>query len=66
MPDMPNEGANTFPIAVGDFNKGYRIVDRVMVSVLRDPFTLSSLARFSIALASALAVRSCCRKPSSS
>jgi HK97 family phage major capsid protein len=42
MPDMPNEGANTFPIAVGDFNKGYRIVDRVMVSVLRDPFTLSS------------------------
>jgi HK97 family phage major capsid protein len=42
MPDMPNEGANTTPIAVGDFNKGYRIVDRVMVSVLRDPYTLSN------------------------
>lgn len=42
MPDMPNEGANTYPIAVGDFYKAYRIVDRVMVSVLRDPYTLSS------------------------
>lgn len=42
MPDMPNEGANTYPIAVGDFYRGYRIVDRVGMSVLRDPYTLSS------------------------
>ena len=40
-PDMPNEGAGTYPIAVGDFNAGYRIVDRVLLSVLRDPYTQS-------------------------
>lgn len=39
LPDMPSEGANTYPIALGDFNRGYRIVDRVLISVLRDPFT---------------------------
>jgi HK97 family phage major capsid protein len=39
LPDMPAVGANTFPIAIGDFMQGYRIVDRVLISVLRDPFT---------------------------
>ena len=39
MPDMPDQGANTFPIAFGDFNRGYSIVDRISMSVLRDPFT---------------------------
>lgn len=42
VPDMPLEGAGTTPIAVGDFNSGYRIVDRVLISVLRDPFTQAS------------------------
>jgi HK97 family phage major capsid protein len=42
VPDMPNEGAGTYPIAVGDFSKGYRIVDRAVMSVLRDPFTIAS------------------------
>ena len=37
--DMPNVGANAFPIAFGDFNRGYLIVDRVALAVLRDPFT---------------------------
>lgn len=37
--DMPNEGANTFPIAFGDFNRGYTIVDRIQMSVLRDPYS---------------------------
>lgn len=41
-PDMPNEGAGNYPIAVGDFTKGYRIVDRAVMSVLRDPFTIAS------------------------
>lgn len=36
--DMPNVGAGAFPIVFGDFS-GYRIVDRVGVSVLVDPFT---------------------------
>lgn len=37
--DMPSEGANTFPVAFGDFRRGYMIVDRVNLAVLRDPFT---------------------------
>jgi HK97 family phage major capsid protein len=42
LPDMPNEGANNFPIAVGDFYKAYRVIDRVQMQVLRDPYTLSA------------------------
>jgi HK97 family phage major capsid protein len=41
MPDMPNEGAGLYPIAVGDWQRAYRVVDRVLISVLRDPFTQS-------------------------
>ncbi len=37
--DMPSEGANTFPVAYGDFRRAYMIVDRVNLAVLRDPFT---------------------------
>ena len=37
--DMPSEGAGTFPVAFGDFRRGYMIVDRVSLAVLRDPFT---------------------------
>ncbi len=38
-PTMPNIGANAFPIIYGDFNKAYRIYDRVGMSILRDPYT---------------------------
>ena len=37
--DMPNVGSGTKPIAYGDFSRGYTIVDRVNLSVLRDPFS---------------------------
>src|SRR6056300_304905 len=37
--DMPSEGADTFPVAFGDFRRAYMIVDRVNLAVLRDPFT---------------------------
>ena len=37
--DMPSEGSGTFPVAFGDFNRAYMIVDRVSMAVLRDPFT---------------------------
>tara|TARA_R110000868_G_scaffold143949_2_gene362679 strand:- start:230 stop:1444 length:1215 start_codon:yes stop_codon:yes gene_type:complete len=37
--DMPSEGANTYPVAFGDFRRAYMIVDRVSLAVLRDPFT---------------------------
>lgn len=39
VPDMPDEGADATPIAFGDFRRGYGVFDRVMMSVLRDPFT---------------------------
>jgi hypothetical protein len=38
-PDVPAEGANTFPILFGDFNRGYTIVDRMSLEINRDPFT---------------------------
>jgi HK97 family phage major capsid protein len=36
---MPSVGAGNFPIAFGDFSRGYMIVDRIAMAVLRDPFT---------------------------
>lgn len=39
VPDMPSEGAGTFPIAYGDFAKAYTLVDRIQMSMLRDPYT---------------------------
>ena len=38
MVDMPDVAANAFPIMFGDLS-GYRIVDRVGLSVLRDPYS---------------------------
>jgi len=32
MPDMPDVGANAFPVVFGDFKRGYVIVDRVAIS----------------------------------
>jgi HK97 family phage major capsid protein len=37
--NMPDIAANKFPIAFGDFRRGYLIVDRAGIRVLRDPFT---------------------------
>lgn len=39
VPDMPSEAANAYPVAYGDFARGYSLVDRVVMSMLRDPFT---------------------------
>ena len=40
--DMPDVGAGNYPILFGDFRRAYMIVDRVALSVLRDPFTQAS------------------------
>ncbi|KAF0117239.1 MAG: phage major capsid protein [Hyphomonadaceae bacterium] len=37
--DMPDIAANSHSIAYGDFEKGYLIVDRTDVRVLRDPYS---------------------------
>jgi HK97 family phage major capsid protein len=48
MPDMPDVGTGTFPIVFGDFSAGYRIFDRISLSILRDPFSVATqgLTRF--------------------
>lgn len=44
--DMPDVGANAFPIAFGDFRRGYLVVDRVGVRVLRDPYSAKPYVLF--------------------
>lgn len=39
MPGMPDMATGAMPIAFGDFGRGYLIVDRAGVRVLRDPYT---------------------------
>lgn len=39
VPDMPDVAANATPIVFGDIRRAYTIVDRVTLSILRDPFT---------------------------
>ena len=37
--DMPDVGSSAKPIAYGDFSRAYTIVDRVNLSVMRDPYS---------------------------
>ena len=39
MPDMPDIASNAYPIVFGDFQQGYRIFDRISLSILRDPYS---------------------------
>ncbi len=44
--DMPDVAANSFSVAFGDFAKGYLIVDRAGISVLRDPYSAKPYVLF--------------------
>ncbi len=44
--NMSDVGANAFPIAFGNFSRGYLIVDRMGIRVLRDPFTNKPYVHF--------------------
>lgn len=44
--NMPDVGAGAFAIAFGDFRRGYLIVDRQGIRVLRDPFTNKPYVHF--------------------
>lgn len=37
--DMPLEGSGTYPMILGDFRRGYLIVDRMAIEVSNDPYT---------------------------
>lgn len=39
VPDMASESASAKPIAYGDFLRGYTLVDRIAMEMLRDPYT---------------------------
>lgn len=46
MPDMPDIGANAYVLALGDWQNGYVIVDRMPVRSLRDPYTNKPYVHF--------------------
>lgn len=46
MPSMPDIGANTFPVAFGDFEEGYVICDRAMLRITRDEITTPGYVKF--------------------
>lgn len=44
-PDMPNPGAGAKPIAYGDWRRGYTLVDRLSMAIVRDPYTRASVGQ---------------------
>ena len=40
--DMPDVGGGTKPVAYGDFSRAYTIVDRINLSVMRDPYSVAT------------------------
>ena len=44
--DMPDMAADSYSIAFGDFNRGYLVVDRQGVRVLRDPYSAKPYVLF--------------------
>jgi HK97 family phage major capsid protein len=44
--DMPDPAADAFTIAFGDFERGYVVVDRVGIRVLRDPYSAKPYVLF--------------------
>lgn len=44
--DMPDPAANAMAIAFGDFERGYLIVDRIGIRVLRDPYSAKPYVLF--------------------
>jgi HK97 family phage major capsid protein len=44
--DMPEIAADSFSVALGDFRRGYLIVDRLGVRVLRDPYSAKPYVLF--------------------
>ena len=44
--DMPDISAGSAAIAFGDFQRGYLVVDRTGISVLRDPYSAKPYVLF--------------------
>ena len=44
--DMPDIAANSLAVAFGDFRRGYLVVDRTGVRILRDPYSAKPYVLF--------------------
>ena len=44
--DMPSVASNAYAVAFGDFNRGYLVVDRTGIRVLRDPYSAKPYVLF--------------------
>ena len=44
--DMPDIASDSYSIAFGNFSRGYLIVDRLGIRVLRDPYSLKPYVLF--------------------
>jgi HK97 family phage major capsid protein len=44
--DMPDIAVGSYAIAFGDFQRGYVVVDRIGIRVLRDPFSAKPYVLF--------------------
>lgn len=44
--DMPVAAANSLSVALADFKRAYKIVDRLGIRILRDPFTAKPFVKF--------------------
>lgn len=44
--DMPNIGANDYPVAFGDFGQGYTVVNRLGTKLMVDPYTAKPYVRY--------------------
>jgi HK97 family phage major capsid protein len=45
-PDMPDVGAGNYPVLMGDFKKGYMIVDRMLMYMVRDEMTVPGFIKY--------------------
>lgn len=45
LPDMPDIEADETPIMFGDLKQGYRVVDRLSLSVMRDPYSVATIGQ---------------------
>lgn len=45
LPDMADEASSAKPVAFGDFNRAYVLVDRLAMAMLRDPYTKASVGQ---------------------
>lgn len=64
--DIPNIASNSYSVAFGDFQRGYLVVDRAGIRVLRDPYSANPYVLFYRPSASAAGYRTSTRSSCSS